>query len=201
MPGDFDTMQATSGVYASAVLELAQQAGQEDAVDAELGSLRELVATDRAFAAFLASPAIDRDARRESLRKLLSSRLSPIVMNLLLVLNDKHRLAVLPHVCDGYRRMLELHRGQHRTYVTSAVPLTPEQRAKLVETVQRLSGFVPILVERVDPAVLGGVRVQMDDKLFDRTVSSRLRRLRAELMAGVDTHLHIGEREFFKGVA
>src|SRR5215510_10675013 len=100
MTGDFDTIQAAATVYAQAALDLASQAGQEEAVDAELHSLHELFNRDHDFAAFLCSPAVDRDQRRESLRKLFGGKLSAMVLNLMLVLNDKHRLSILPFVCD-----------------------------------------------------------------------------------------------------
>jgi len=192
MTGDFDTIQAAATVYAQAALDLASQAGQEEVIDGELGSLHELFNSDREFAAFLCSPAIDRDQRRDSLRKLFSGKLSLMVLNLLLVLNDKHRLSILPFVCETFRRLLERQRGEARVFVTSAVPLTDAQRSKLVEMIARSTKWKPILCETVDGNVLGGLRVQLGDREIDRTVMSRLRLLRTELLANVDAQLYRG---------
>ncbi len=187
---DFDSLTAAAKVYAEAVLELAAKGGQEAAVAEELASLRDLVAHDAGFAAFLSAPAIDRDARRDSLRKIFGGKLSETTLNLLLVLNDKHRLSILPQVCDTFRQMLEARRGQERMYVSTAVPLSETQRNTLIGLLQKLTTRQPILVETVDASVLGGLRVQVGDKVFDNTLYSRLRRLRSELMATVDSHLH-----------
>ncbi|MCK6457929.1 MAG: ATP synthase F1 subunit delta [Phycisphaerae bacterium] len=192
MTGDFDTIQAASKVYAQALLDLAGPAGQEQAVDDELRSLHELFTSNAEFAAFLCSPAIDRDQRRETLRKLFGVRLSATVMSLLLVLNDKTRLSILAYVCDMYRRMLERKRGEARVYVTTAVPLTGAQRTKLIEMVTKSTQWRPILCETVEEGVLGGLRVQLGDREIDRTVVSRLRSLRNELLTNVDTEIQSG---------
>lgn len=192
MAGEFDTVQAASTVYAQAMLDLASKANQEDAVDGELGSLHDLYNRDRAFASFACSPAIDRDQRRASLRKIFSGKLSPMVLNLLLVLNDKHRLSILPQVCDTYRRLMERKRGEARVHVTSAVALTDAQRSKLAEMVTKATKWKPILCETVDENVLGGLRVLLGDREIDRTVASRLRLLRAELLNNVDAQLYQG---------
>lgn len=189
---DFDSLTAAAKVYAEAALELASNAGQEGAVADELASLSDLMARDRAFASFLESPAVEREARRTSLRRIFAGKLSDISLNLLLVLNDKQRLAILPSVGAAFQRMLEARRGQQRMYVESAVPLSESQRTTLIGLLKSITGREPILVEKVDSHVLGGLRVQVGDKVFDSTVYTRLRRLRADLLAGVDSHLHEG---------
>jgi F-type H+-transporting ATPase subunit delta len=189
---NFDTLTAAAGVYAEAVLELAAQSGQESAVSDELASLSDLVAKDRAFESFLSSPAVERESRRASLRKIFAGKLSDTTLNLLLVLNDKQRLAILPSIAEAFQRLLEARRGQQRMFVDSAVPLSDAQRNTLIGLLNTLTGRQPILVESVVPSVLGGLRVQVGDKVFDNTVYSRLRRLRTDLLAGVDAQLHQG---------
>jgi len=192
MPLDFNSLTAAAGVYAEALLELAVQGGQESAVADELASLRDLVAKDSDFASFLASPAVERESRRDTLRKIFAGKLSDMTLNLLLVLNDKQRLSILPNIADKFNRLLEARRGQERMYAESAVPLSDAQRNTLIDLLKKLTGRQPILVEIVEPAVLGGLRVQVGDKVFDNTVYSRLRRFRSDLLAGVDSHLNEG---------
>jgi F-type H+-transporting ATPase subunit delta len=70
-----------------------------------------------------------------------------------------------------------------RVQVVSAVPLTDGEREQVNEMVRRRFDLEPVLVETVDPAVLGGVRVQVGDRVIDATVRSRLDALKDQLLA------------------
>lgn len=190
MATDLDISQAASAVYAESLLSLVEEQGQSEAVAEELAQLRALWNQDQQFVDLMSSSAIDEDDRRQSIRKIFGNgRVSKLVFNLLMVLNDKHRAYLLPAVCDAYVRELNKLRGRKEVYVTSAVPLDDPQRARLQAEVKRLSGVEPILVERVDPDVLGGLMVQVGDHLFDATVGRRLHDYRDELRRAVQKHL------------
>ncbi len=196
MPSDFDTIQAAAGVYAEALLSLAADARAEDALSQDLAGLAELWQRAPDFALALSTPAIGREARREMLRRILSGRVSPHTLNLLLLLNDKQRLVLLPDVCEAFARALERRRGERRVYVTTISPLEDAERAALLASLGRLLAGKPVLFERTDAEILGGLRVQVGDHLIDRTLNSRLRRLAADLRRRIEAHLLRGARPF-----
>src|SRR5438046_1136421 len=99
MASDFEIFSAAGAIYAESLLDLAQKAGKADDFGAELEVLRELWRRDPGFVAMMSSAGIDETARRESIRKIFDGKVSPLVLNLLLVLNDKGRAMILPHVC------------------------------------------------------------------------------------------------------
>lgn len=65
--------------------------------------------------------------------------------------------------------------------VTTAVPLTDEQRATIKQTLEDKMGSVS-LVEDIDPAILGGIRIIAGSKEIDATVKGRLNRLKTKLL-------------------
>jgi len=190
MATDMDITQAASTVYAESLLSLVEEQGQAEAVADELLQLKALWGQDQQFVDLMSSSAIDEDDRRESIRRIFGNgRVSKLVFNLLMVLNDKHRAYLLPAVCDAYARKLNELRGRKEAYITSAFPLDEPQRARLQAEIRRLTGLEPILVERVDPNVLGGLMVQVGDHLFDASAGRRLRDYRDELRRAVQKHL------------
>lgn len=196
MASDFEIFSAAGAIYAASLLDLAQKAGTADEIGAELEALRGLWQRDPGFAAMMSSAAIDVTSRRESLRKIFGGRVSPLVLNLMLVLNDHRRAMVLPHVCEAYRRKLDAMMGRAVVHVTSAMPLDDSQRQRLAGEVQRRTGKAAKLVERVDPNALAGLAVQIGDQVYDYSARRRLEDIRKSLMGSVQRHLIGGAARF-----
>ncbi|MBN2562191.1 MAG: ATP synthase F1 subunit delta [Phycisphaerae bacterium] len=197
MATDFDISHAAGAIYAESLLQLANEANEAEEIGEELRELKALWNRDVQFATMMSSAAIDVGARRASIRKAFGSgRVSRLVLNLLLVMNDKRRSMILPAVCDAYRRKLDRQLGREEVRVTTAVPLDDKQRIKLRAEIKRLTGNESDLVERVDPDVVAGMTVQVADRLYDMSASRRLRDLRAALLASVEKHLLGGVSRF-----
>lgn len=197
MATELDTYIAAAQVYAESLLALANETGKAEEIGRELADLHELWNREPAFASLMKSAAIDVDARREAIKRAFGNgRVSPLVLNLLLVLNDKRRAMILPWVCEAYRHKLDAMHNRDDVFVTTATPLIESQREEIRAQVKRLLKTEAILVEKVDPEVLGGIRIQVGDKLFDTTLRSRLEHIRRTLMASTDKHLRAGTSRF-----
>jgi F-type H+-transporting ATPase subunit delta len=191
----FDITLTAAGIYAESLLQLAEEAGQAEEIGSELWQLRELWHSDPSFATLMSSAAIEHDERRESLRKIFGSgRVSPLVLNLLLALNDRHRTVILPTLCEAYRTKLDKRLKREEVHVASAQPLNDEQRSVLRGRIKQLTGHETDLFEKVDPRVLGGIAVQIGDRLYDLSIRRELQDLRAAL-------LEAGERRMLGGVS
>ena len=81
-------------------------------------------------------------------------------------------------------RLLNAHRGIVVATVTSAVPLTTDETAEIRTRVEAMAGSTVDLRTEVDPALLGGLTVQVGDRLLDASIRGRLERLRDQLHTG-----------------
>lgn len=181
MATEYDITSAAAAVYAGSLLELAREAGKAEEIGDELAQLAALWRSEPSFAAMMRSAAIDDDARRESLRRMFTGRVSPLVLNLMLVLNDKRRAQILLQVCAAYQRKLDDSLGRMAVHVASAVPLDEATRSRVRDEVKRLTGRDARVEERVDPSLLGGLVVQAGDQLYDYSVRRRLHDLQHRL--------------------
>ena len=83
-----------------------------------------------------------------------------------------------------------------RVSVRSAVPLTEEQSEKLRQTIGQSTGLEVMLAAKVDASLLGGMIVQVGDKVFDSSVRTRIEAIRNQLLARSSYEIQAGRDRF-----
>lgn len=184
---------AVAGVYAEALLALAAAEGREDALLEELDGMVDLLDRQSDLERFLGSPLADPRQQSALLEKALRGRASDILVDTLQVMRRKGRLQLVRAVASTYRAQWLRLKGRVEVAVTTAVPLTAELRGKLIEAANRATGKTAQILEKVDPALLGGMVVRMGDQKLDRSVATEVARLGAALMARASSELLSGK--------
>lgn len=192
-----DEMLAVARVYAEAMLGLAETRGEAESLNDELADLARLYAREPGFRDFVSSPLIDTEEREESVEHVFRGRASELLVDSLQILNRKGRLGLLPAVAEVYRRLYRAHLRQVEVDVTSAVALSDDQRERLQAAIRRRTGRDGILSESVDPSLLGGMVVRLEDQKIDASVSTQLERLSETLLDRASREL--GSREHVEG--
>ena len=182
MAGFDDSQLAVASVYAEALLDMAQERGAVDELSAELQSIAAMFDRDPATAALFSSPMVDARARAAALERIFRGNASELLADSLQVIQRKGRLELLPAIAEAYRALRDQRQGVVDALVTTAVPLSAELRDRLTRELAQALAKQPRLAEIVEPAILGGVVIEVDGKKFDSSVSSQLRRLEANLL-------------------
>jgi F-type H+-transporting ATPase subunit delta len=174
---------AVARLYAKAMLEVAEEQGAAESLQEELEGLAAYLEGDADFADFLTSPLIDRRRRRDSLERLLRGHASDLLVDSLQVINAKGRLELFPTLVEAYRRELLALRGYVDVHVTTAVGLSDALRQRLRAAADKFTGRKARLVETVDPQILGGLVVRVENEKFDASIARALARLTTALDA------------------
>jgi F-type H+-transporting ATPase subunit delta len=135
-------------------------------------------------APIVASPAVPLTQRLGVVAQLLERRIRPGALRLVNLLVSRGRVGILPRVAEDFARQLNAHRGVVMATVTSAVPLTADETAAVRSRVEAMAGAAVELRTEVDPDLLGGLTIQVRDRLLDASIRGRLERLRDQLHAG-----------------
>ena len=183
---------AVGRLYAEAMLVLAEERGQSEALLDELRELVEFLDQNPKVEHFLSSLMVDEEGRARVLDDLFKSQASELLLDSLQVINRKGRLGQLRAIVESYRAALRDLRGWVDVKVRSAVPLDDAQRSRLQETLAASTGRKPALIERVDPSLIGGLVVEVEGKKFDASVASRLQDLSEALLARASREIHSG---------
>lgn len=175
--------QRLAEVYAEALLDAAARKGQADEALDELDALvRDLFRADARLEAFLNNHALGRDQKRAALHRLFDGRASESLRNFLQVLNDHDRLDLLRPILAAARELQNRRANRVRVRVRSAVPLSDEQRGRLVSQLRDRLRMEPQLETQVDPDLLGGLVVRVGDWVYDASVRTRLDNIRNQLI-------------------
>jgi ATP synthase F1 delta subunit len=167
--------------YAQALLLAAVKAGELDRVEAEVQSLSDLFARTPQLVKFLMQPLVPFSEKERLLRQRLQGRLSPVTLNFLLTVVKHKRADAFEHIARVFEELVREYRGEVVAEVTSAVPLTEYERTITLQRLQEITGKRVLLSERVDPSIIGGMRIIVGNKLLDLSLRGHLERIRERL--------------------
>jgi F-type H+-transporting ATPase subunit delta len=170
-------------VYAEALLDAAVKRNQVDQV---LEELRELVAVvlepNPQLADFFANKTISKEKKAELLQRVFPGRVSELLANFLLVLNDHERLDLIRPILHAYTDLTNARARRMIVQVQSAVPLLDHQRQRLADELRQAFRQEPVLQTAVDPDLLGGLVVRVGDWLYDASLRKRLETVRKRII-------------------
>jgi F-type H+-transporting ATPase subunit delta len=103
--------------------------------------------------------------------------------NLVMLLIESDRVRDVVGIEDEFRRLADDAAGRVRATVTTAVELSAQDRVRVADGLSKRLGKDVNLDVLVDPAILGGLKLQYGDRLVDASVATRLQQLRRRLAA------------------
>ena len=174
-------MTETARMYGGSLYDLAAEEGLETRI---LGELDEAVALFKAspeYLHLLSTPSIPKKERCGLLDEALRDRVHLYVLNFLKILCEKGTLRELPGCARAYRVRYNQAHGILEAAATTAVAMTEQQVKSLHEKLEKLTGKTIDLKTKVDPAVLGGIRLDIEGTELDGTVQNRLAALRRDI--------------------
>jgi F-type H+-transporting ATPase subunit delta len=180
-------------LYAEAILHVAEEGGQAESLLEELNGLVEYLDRNPEFERFLASPLIEEGPHAQVIEDAFRGKASDLLVDSLLVINRKGRLSALRAIAVAYRAALRDLRGWMDVHVRTAVPLTEPLRARLNQVLAASTSRRPTLIEKVDPALIGGLVIEVEGRKVDASVASRLNDLSEALLARASREIHSGK--------
>jgi F-type H+-transporting ATPase subunit delta len=96
------------------------------------------------------------------------------LLNFLKILTEKGKIRYFSDCVEAYRQLYNRDNGILPVTAVTAVALTAQQAKNLSDKLQKLTGKHIDLTNKLDPTVLGGIRLDYDGKQIDDTIAHRL---------------------------
>lgn len=174
---------STAANYAQALIELAQQQNITEQIGAELADLQQIVNSDPLFQTFLANPSISQRERGAVVEKTIRSQVHPLLANFLGVLQLHNRLDIIDQVAAAYAHKLDQLQGKIEVDVTVAQGLSEEQLDQVRERISTALNKTAVVKQTVNPEIIGGLVVRVEDKLIDASVKTQLQSIKQQLLS------------------
>lgn len=178
--------QAAARVYANALFDIASKAGAVTQVAEELHAVRSAIASlDPELRGFFGMPLLRREDKARMMDLAFGAKVGRPVIGLLHVLVGKRRESLLDAIVAEFDKLVDRHEGRVQASVTSARTLDADLAAALLAALEERTQRRVVLRQRVDPEVLGGVRVSLGDLVLDGTLRRSLADMRHTLTARI----------------
>ena len=167
--------------YATALFNAAKKAGVLERVNEEASSFRALMAGNADIRTFLLSPQVLTKDKKDVIKATLENRATDLFVQFLLLLIDKKRFNFVEDIAEGYNYLYERDQGILEVKVITAIPLEDHLKKKTIDRMSEETGKRIRLIPRVDPEIIGGMILVMEDKIIDGSIRFRMEKLSREL--------------------
>lgn len=167
--------------YARALFLTGKEKGILKMLSDEIQILSEFFENTPAIIPWLRSPAISAEEKKDVLRKQFESNLSETSLKFIGLVITKKRERYFQEIFRFFIQLYKADAGIKTLVLTTAAPIDDTTMQKLNLWYQQKDKPPHELVTRVKPSIIGGFMLQIDDILYDASVSNELALLKKEL--------------------
>jgi F-type H+-transporting ATPase subunit delta len=167
--------------YAKSLLELAVERNILEQVHSDMSNVLSLTKGDSSFLDMIKSPVIGSEKKLNILKLLAGKNASALTIKFFELVGEKGRAEFLPEMANAFFRLYNEHLGIQTAEVVSTIQLDDELRNSFKKIVKEVSGKDKvILIEKINPNLIGGFVLRIGDKQLDESIKSKLQQLRLD---------------------
>ncbi|MGE0568341.1 MAG: ATP synthase F1 subunit delta [Bacteroidia bacterium] len=160
--------------YAKSILGLAIEKNQLEDVYKDMLHIKNTCDASRDLVVFMKSPVITLDKKEKAFETIFSKSVSKLTMAYLRLLANKKRAGILAEVSDAFVVLYNKHKNITKATITTAVKLDKKIKEQALNIIQaKYSGSIE-LEEKVNPEIIGGFIIRVDDEQVDNSVARQL---------------------------
>ncbi len=168
--------------YAKAVFELA--AGNLDAVQNDMTLLDQTRKQNPELVKVLKDPTVGASKKLNIVKAVFEGKMSDLSMKLIELLGQKDRLQLLPNVAIAFNELYKNYKQIKEATVITAVALDSNLETAIFNKVKALTGSNEVKLKNiVDPSIIGGFILNIDDLRYDASISGKLAKIKSKLLA------------------
>ena len=138
---------------------------------------------------FLQSPIIIPSKKEAIFHKMLGGNVEDITLSLIDLIVKNGRETFIPAIARNFIHETKKFRGITESVLTTAVTVDEKVRKQITDLISDVFKTKVELKENIDPEIIGGFILQIDDSYIDASIRNKLRKIKKELIGSVATNL------------
>ena len=160
--------------YALALFEAGLDLDKIDEFNKELDFLQTVFDQEEQLLQLLSHPRIKKDEKKDLINRIFKDKLSQELVNFIYILIDKRREAHIIDIITKYKELFNEHKNIIKVVAMTAVPMEEKARNNLVEVLASKLDKTVELTNEIDKSVIGGVVLNIENKVVDGSLKGQL---------------------------
>lgn len=169
-----------AGRYAKALHSFSLEQNVEEAVYQDILLLKNVFEENRELRVVIESPVIVSKKKESIFKEIFADKISKITLDFLVLIIEKRREPELTTIFEQYIACYYLQHNIRKAKVTTAIALNDELIGEIKKLLEEQTQSTIILEQIVNPKIIGGLIVKVDDFLFDASLLGKINKLKSE---------------------
>ncbi|GAE92502.1 ATP synthase delta chain [Gracilibacillus boraciitolerans JCM 21714] len=168
--------------YAEALFQIAVEKETIDFLETELTTVKEVFQTNQEILPFLQHPKVNVKEKKQLLNEAFAG-FSKDVLHTLSLLVDRHNEEIIPDVVDHFISFANEANGIKQATVFSVRALTDAEKEEISQVFTKKLNVKELKIDnQIDPEIIGGVKIKVDNTIYDGSVKGKLDRLERQIV-------------------
>lgn len=174
--------EAVYSKYSQAMFDIAQAQGKLEAYGTELKGVRDVMQENPDLQKFICHPLVQPEAKKHTLERIFAGDLSPLTLHFLYVMIDRRREGAMVPAIDGFIKLARAAQNIEVAKVRVVKPLSAAEEKQMIAGLEKMTGKKIEPLYFIDPSIIGGMVIQIGDRLIDGSLARQLRDMRHALL-------------------
>lgn len=168
--------------YARALFMLGKETGNTTMLYEDIQKIDSILHHSEELKAVISNPVIRISQKKTILQKVLQPSVGELTLRFIILVAENKREQHLPGICRNFTDMVRKELGIVPAVITTAWPLTWEISAVIRDNLEKETGKTVVLSERINPSIIGGMILRIEDLQYDGSISAQLEKIKSALL-------------------
>jgi len=171
--------------YSKALFDFAEEKNQIEEIKDDMLLCAKVTEENVAFKKLLKSPIIKSNKKREIVEAIFKDKIQTITLEFFKILIKKNREEFIENIVHSYILLYKKHFGIKTAYVETAIKISEIAKQKIIKLLEKETSATIEMKEIINPALIGGFRLTIEDKQFDASIQKRIKKLSTEFSKNI----------------
>jgi F-type H+-transporting ATPase subunit delta len=168
--------------YAKAFFSVAKEKKMIETLKADAQMVLDLCKQSNELVLLFESPVVSTSKKIELIIRIFKQEINTITLDFLLLIAKNKREAYIPGICINFLDLIKKDQNIKTAVLTTATKVVDKTLGKIKAVMEKELNSKVEITGKVDPEIIGGLILRVEDKQFDSSVTTQLKKIKQHLL-------------------